>query len=494
MDNPAQTADAEKAPQQQLCLNEVVQQPPLTNTEKFFRAGEKIGLDPIATAATTVGMTGTGLVAASRYYKVPIVRPVLRNAPAAGVAAWGTAKFALMDSQDFLSSDTTNDRLKYGTACLTDLAMTSTLASKLKILPKSANKYTTAATLFGVVGRAAIGCFWEDSNEQNLKIEHPPEQKNQTLHWSTEVPLASGQKETRGYDVYLPAGYDKNKSYPVMFVLHGVTGGNGQGLMERETAMNSYADKHQFIAVFPYAKVRDLPGTLGAAKIQDWNSPGAGLTETQPGYDDVDYIAAINKDLASTRNIKVDKLYVTGLSSGGEFATHLAGRQPNVWSGVGSSHGTVRSTEAPLQPGSNTRFVSIVGDNDYMLPSDGRGRGIMTFAMTKISESEPLKQLQVHREAIQAVGPPTISTNKGVTITEYKAESGAMAKQYAVTAGWRGGAWGTILGSKEGRTMHAWAGVGKPGETGWPVIGEKRSLLNHTQVYIDDFGLAKVKE
>lgn len=66
-----------------------------------------------------------------------------------------------------------------------------------------------------------------------------------TNHMTVDVKNPDGSVDKREYDVYLPVGYDEKKPLPVLFVLHGVTGGNGKGLMEGKSGLDAIADAKQ---------------------------------------------------------------------------------------------------------------------------------------------------------------------------------------------------------------------------------------------------------
>ena len=106
--------------------------------------------------------------------------------------------------------------------------------------------------------------------------------------------------EKRPFDVFVPNRTNPEKPTPLIMALHGVAGGGAaRGLMETETGLNSLAqeiankDGVGAIVAYPVSKEKAMPWTLGKGKLNDWNSPGAALTATRPGYDDVDYLDKI---------------------------------------------------------------------------------------------------------------------------------------------------------------------------------------------------------
>jgi len=313
-----------------------------------------------------------------------------------------------------------------------------------------------------------------------------------TNHMAVDVKNADGTMDRREYDVYLPVGYDGKKPLPVLFVLHGVAGGNGKGLMEGETGMNNVADARQkagdgFAVVYPVAKVNNFPTTLGPAKVQDWNSPGAGLTDNNPKYDDVDYFKAMVDSLKSNSSMKIDtdRLYLSGFSSGGEFSRHLRARMPHTFAGVASVHGTRLGSEANMMPGDAAVDISILSNSDDMLPASG-GRGLMTLPFGRVKDSKPTDQVRYAAADNGCFGPPTVSKQGNFIVTEYSGTqcNGYPVKEFFYSGDWRSGKLGWLLGRGEtGPAQHAWDGTGKGG---WPVVGEKNPAVDTSKLVVDE--------
>lgn len=313
-----------------------------------------------------------------------------------------------------------------------------------------------------------------------------------TNHMKVDVKNADGSPSSREYDVYLPVGYDGKKPLPVMFVLHGVTGGNGKGLMEAETKMNDIADARQaagdgFMVVYPVAGINNFPNSGGLGKVQDWNSPGAGLTETNPKYDDVDYFKAMIDSLKNNSSIKVDadRMYLSGFSSGGAFSRHLRASLPHTFAGVASVHGTRLGTEANMMPGDHAADISIVSNSDDMLPATG-GRGLMTLPLPRIADSKPLDQAPRAAADNACTGLPTVKRQGNFLVTEYGGSqcNGYPVKEFFYDGDWRSGKLGWLIGrGATGPAQHAWDGTGAGG---WPVVGEKNRAVDTSQLVVDE--------
>ena len=284
----------------------------------------------------------------------------------------------------------------------------------------------------------------------------------------------------RSYEIYVPEGHEG--PMPVMYVFHGLIDKNPEGLMAAETDMNRYAEENGFIAVYPLAHA-------GEDGFYSWNSAGAGLTDTDPSYDDVDYVQEVVNSLTEDLGLDIDTRdqILAGFSEGGEFVHHLAGEMPGVFTDRASVHGTLLGTETRSIEGMPTLIIH--GDEDYMLPYDGgmgfmsRGANIATFGdLSRIRDSQPSLQSQWAQEANGCEGEPEISINSineyidsfmplGIEHTFTRAENtdescnGNPVVVYQISPG-----------------MHAWHGVG---EGGIP-FGMKNPFFNVSEAIVDE--------
>lgn len=122
----------------------------------------------------------------------------------------------------------------------------------------------------------------------------------------------------RFYQFRVPAGYDKEKSYPVVLVFHG--GGGYPGAVRYQTDYDILADKEGFIAVFPAGH-----HSIFKDRLLHWND---GRTPRRdPAFSKVDDVAFVNSlldDLSHFFNIDQNRIYATGISNGGAMCFALA--------------------------------------------------------------------------------------------------------------------------------------------------------------------------
>lgn len=419
---------------------------------------------PLVAGATALGLAG-GTAAALRY--MPRM-----SSHMAGL--YGATKLALTDVPDLLSSAGTADYVKYGLSSASDLAMVAGTAARYVPQMKSAAALITAG---GIAGRVVANYLPDTARE--VKLNPVLQQPNpHSDRFSVDVPNNSNSTDHRTYDAFIPQR-SKEQALPVVILLHGVQDHNAPGL-EKESNLNRIAAEKGFIAVYPESKEKDQP-MLG--KVFDWNSPGAGLTNPNSSYDDVDYIKGVIDQIKHKANVDDRAIYVVGFSSGGEFAQHLRGRLPGVFAGVGSIHGTVLGSEAKAQD--KSAFVSIHSDGDHMLPYDG-GRGLMTVLLPRVADSQPSLQI---KEAARLNGLSTdnakVKMFDSIRITDYSAKGSPPVKEYLIEGGYRGGLLGGVIGRGRDGFPAAHA-VDGDGAGGWPAVGDKNRNLDATRLVVEE--------
>jgi polyhydroxybutyrate depolymerase len=236
--------------------------------------------------------------------------------------------------------------------------------------------------------------------------------------------------EQRELDVHVPPNYDPTKPTRAFYVLHNALFGGDEaayGEMENETHLNEKADKENFIVVYAMAETHENPDNQLAGigfQYHSWNSQGAGMNVTYGNYDDVNYIKAGTRLLDAKLNIS-DR-YLLGLSEGGEFAPHVAGRMPGYWSGIGVWHPTSEGHEAePV--GDPLAYVQITGDKDQVLVRSGGTTSLFMFGdlfgklYPRLATSEPTEAFDRMAQAQGCTGTPEITrTPTGIT-TEFTA-------------------------------------------------------------------------
>lgn len=113
------------------------------------------------------------------------------------------------------------------------------------------------------------------------------------------------------YQVYVPRGFTRSKSWPIILALHGGGSYGDDGLQQTDGALASairrHANRFPTIVVFPQAHADNTPG---------WQLEGGNAA-----------MAALDKSIKEFRG-DAKRVYLTGLSAGGNGTWFLASRYP----------------------------------------------------------------------------------------------------------------------------------------------------------------------
>lgn len=165
--------------------------------------------------------------------------------------------------------------------------------------------------------------------------------------------------ETRMYKIYIPASYDGNTPFPLMFSFHG-----GSGDIASQVAiadMRPIADTANFILVYPQA----LPDPNDGGST-NW------LHKEPTDVDDVFFVEAMIDTIALDYGIDVNRVYACGYSLGGELTYELACRLNNKIAAIGAVARTMGTAAfnncSPTHP---TGILTILGTDDSVSPYEG---------------------------------------------------------------------------------------------------------------------------
>jgi len=155
--------------------------------------------------------------------------------------------------------------------------------------------------------------------------------------------------------VFVPAGYDDEKAYPVVFVFHG-DGGTGAGIRTSLDLEPDAAGK----AIFAYPD--------GAQ--QTWDSDTTGTNA------DMDWVMALRDSLRAQYCVDTRRTFITGMSRGGFFTNQLACRY-----GI-AEFAAIAPHSSTIDPGNGNAYIygppsaqggpyTEMGNYDFACPSDG---------------------------------------------------------------------------------------------------------------------------
>jgi len=172
--------------------------------------------------------------------------------------------------------------------------------------------------------------------------------------------LVDGVKRT--YIVHVPAQYKRDRSYPLVFVLHGGTG-NAENAM-RMSQMSPKADKEGFIVVYPN----------GTGKFKDrllhWND---GREHAQTEADDIVFFRQLISQLEKDYSIDPKRIYATGISNGGVMTYRLGCELSDVLAAIAPVAAALHCDKSA--PDSPLSVIIFHGTADkYVLYEGGAGK------------------------------------------------------------------------------------------------------------------------
>lgn len=208
----------------------------------------------------------------------------------------------------------------------------------------------------------------------------------------------------------MPPHYDREKTYPLVFVFHGA-GGTGE-LAAKITGWHHKADAEGFIAVFPDGIAKDPSRPQSFMRNpQFWNAGVASSGANRP--DDVAFVRTLIDVIKREHKIDDRCIYATGFSNGAAMAWRLAVDLSDVIAAVGPVAGFLAIPEPKLVRA--VPALVIACEDDPMIPIDG---GMVKDIWSKEARNRPSLRAIVKNYA-EACGcaaePVTVSAADGVT-------------------------------------------------------------------------------
>lgn len=167
------------------------------------------------------------------------------------------------------------------------------------------------------------------------------------------------QGRMRTYHLYLPKGYNRSQSLPLVMAFHG---GYGKGKrFARNTGFNEIADQEGFVVVYP------------DALNMHWND---GRGTASPDVDDVGFVRTLLERLIRFRNIDPSRIYATGISNGGFFTQRLACEMSDTIAAFATVSATLpEELKSSCQPKKPVSILMINSPQDELVPWEGGETG-----------------------------------------------------------------------------------------------------------------------
>ena len=160
------------------------------------------------------------------------------------------------------------------------------------------------------------------------------------------------------YYLRLPDPYNPQKSYPVLFFLHGAVRGNALSEYQNESILGDwnryytkYADANQVIMIYPKA-----------SRQYNWMTPDDGFF----------MIPAMLKEVKKSINVDDDKVFITGHSNGatGSFSYLMKQQSPFAGFYGFNTQPKVYTGGTFIRNIQNRSFFNVSTDEDYYFPPD----------------------------------------------------------------------------------------------------------------------------
>ena len=165
----------------------------------------------------------------------------------------------------------------------------------------------------------------------------------------------------RQYQLYISPGYDADSPAYLIMILHGGSMTGTDMLDMTSSRFNEWVDEQHLNAIVVY------PDGIG----KGWND---GRVREQRAYnegiDDVDFLLTLVDTIASDYNIQTDALFLAGFSNGAGMSYRVACEHPERVAAIAPVSNMIAST-LPCTPASPVALLSIIGDEDPILPLEG---------------------------------------------------------------------------------------------------------------------------
>ncbi len=235
---------------------------------------------------------------------------------------------------------------------------------------KNSNTWLSVFVLFlattGLLS-AQEGAKAKPDEKPQAKKEAEPRQKYTPGRTQSRTYFFKEADKKMGYSIYVPKGYDKSNSYPLIVALHGL-GGSDRGMM-RYRGLTQLAQKHGYIVVAP----------MGYSS-SGWYGTRRGRTGELSEKDVMNVLAITRKEL----NIDEKRIYLMGHSMGGGGTWHIGMKHSDIWAGLAPIAPAIRGRTDELKKAKHIPVILVQGDKDRLVPVSGARRWVARMKELKM--------------------------------------------------------------------------------------------------------------
>ncbi|MEV4518086.1 PHB depolymerase family esterase [Dactylosporangium sp. NPDC049525] len=233
----------------------------------------------------------------------------------------------------------------------------------------------------------------------------------------------------RTFLLHVPASYDPARAVPAVVALHHRP---GSGTAMRElTGFDAKADAEGFLVAYPEG-VGGQFNAFGCCGAQD----------------DVGFVKAVAGQLVERWHADPDRVFLAGVSNGGDLSFRAAVEAPGVFAAIGAVSGGFaggRTEAADYRPTAPVSVVTLIGAADPQATTFRTG--VDTWRSRLACPAPPAPTTQPTTAAQPTTAPPGPALDPGVHRTTTHCPDGSDVDAYVVDGGahaWFGAAAGEL--------------------------------------------------
>lgn len=214
----------------------------------------------------------------------------------------------------------------------------------------------------------------------------PPKPKIHPTRSLTERVKHEGIQRT--YHIYLPEGFNRQKSLPLVLALHG--GGGTVRQFDQKLSQGQFktiANQRGVILVFPDGMNRQ------------WNDGRTQHLKRSKSYDDVGFISKVIDRMIDDYGVDSQRVYVTGISNGGFMSVRLALDLSDKIAAIAPVTAQLPLALQHKTPKQPISVMTINGTEDPIVPYQGGHVRLFRFGRSRgeiLSASDTIEHFRLH--------------------------------------------------------------------------------------------------